>query len=104
MAFPKRLTEKTARGRVEPPRPEPDVFDVVPPTSDTAYLERLTRLGPEPSPFARLLAWEPEDEDDKHLRTVLLHLLREQMKFTPLRCRCCGRIHPQTKEETLGAQ
>jgi hypothetical protein len=94
MAFPKRLTKKTHRGRVELPHPEPDVFELVPPTPDTVYLERLLRLGPEPSPFARLLVWEPEDEDDKDLQTVLLHLLREQMKFTPLRCRCCGRIHP----------
>src|SRR5258705_13179543 len=83
MAFPKRLTEKTHRGRVA--RREPDVFDLVPPTFDTVYLERLMRLGPEPSPFARLLAWEPEEEDDQHVRTVLLYLLREQFKFTPIR-------------------
>jgi hypothetical protein len=100
MAFPRRLTEKSHRGRVEPQRPEPDVFDLVPPTPDTAYLERLVRLGPEPSPFARLLAWEPEEEDDQHVRTVLLYLLREQFKFTPIRCRCCGRIHPQTDGRT----
>lgn len=100
MAFPKRLTEKARRGRVELPRPDRDVFDLVPPTPDSVYLERLMRLGPEPSPFARLLAWEPEEEDDQHVRTVLLYLLREQLKFTPIRCRCCGRIHPQTDGRT----
>jgi hypothetical protein len=100
MAFPKRLAEKAHRGRVELPRPEPDVFDLVPLTPDAVYLERLVRLGPEPSRFARLLAWEPEEEDDQHVRTVLLHLLREQLKFTPIRCRCCGRIHPQTDGRT----
>ena len=99
MAFPKRLTAVAHRGRVEVAR-DRDVFDLVPPTPDTVYLERLVRLGPEPSPFARLLAWEPEEEDDQHVRTVLLYLLREQLKFAPIRCRCCGRIHPQTDGRT----
>ena len=44
MGFPKRLTDKAHRGRVELPRPEPDVLDLVPPTPDAVYLERL--IGP----------------------------------------------------------
>jgi hypothetical protein len=99
MAFPKRLTEKAHRGRVDLTR-DRDVFELVPPAPDAVYLERLVRLGPELSPFARLLAWEPEEKDDRHVRNVLFHLLREQLKFTPLRCRCCGRIHPQTDGRT----
>ena len=99
-AFPERLNAIKHRGRVEVARPEPDVLDLVPPMPDTVYLERLVRLGPEPSPIVRLLAWEPKEEDDQHLRTVLLHLLHEQLKFTPIRCRCCGRVHPQTDGRT----
>ena len=77
MAFPKRLTEKAHRGRVELPRPEPDVFELVPPTRDTLHLDRVWRLDERSSPLLRLMLWEPTDEGDKEVRRFLLDFGRQ---------------------------
>ena len=77
MAFPKRLTEKTLRGRVELPRPEPDVFDLVPPTDDITHLEHVWRLDTESAAVTRLLMWRPTNEVDQNLRDYLLAFARE---------------------------
>ena len=101
-SFPKRLTEKGHRGRVESfTIPEPDVFDLVPTTADTRHLERCWRLDEWSTPLLKLVLWQPVAEDDQQLRAVLLEWGRQVMLSRPLKCPCCGRIHALPIEEIL---
>jgi len=94
-SFPKRLTEKGHRGRVESfTIPEPDVFDVVPPLPDVVHLEKCWRLDERSSPLYKLMLWHPTNEDDRCMREVLLIWGRQVALSRPIRCQCCGRIHP----------
>ncbi len=92
MAFPKRLTEKTHRGRVELPGPEPDVADLVPPTREIAHLEELWTLDEESSTLSRLLRWQPASSDDQAVREVFLALVRRVINERPLACLVCGAV------------
>jgi hypothetical protein len=76
MAFPKRLTAITHRGRVTVAR-DRDVLDQVPPTEDIAHLEHVWRLDAQSSPLTRLLMWHPTEEQDTYVREYLIRFARQ---------------------------